>query len=205
MQITANKIIRRIYGHGRGWCFTPKDFVDLGNSEAIRINLHRLEKKGIIRRLARGIYDYPKKHQSIGVLSPNAQKIANAISIRDAIRLQSSGAYAANLLGLSEQIPAIIVLLTDGPGRRLKIGHQEILLRRTTPRNLATAGKTSGLIIQALKHIGKKQIARYHIVHLQNTLDDSAKSQLKKDSIYAPQWMHPIIDNITKDSNAAIR
>ena len=205
MQIIANKIISRIYGHGRGWCFTPKNFHNLGNSEVIRINLHRLEKKGVIRRLARGIYDYPKKHQSIGFLSPNPQRIAEAISIRDATRLQSSGAYAANLLGLSEQIPATIVLLTDGPGRRLKIGRQEILLKRTTPRNLATAGKTSGIIIQALKHIGKKQIVRYHIYHLQKTLDDNAKSQLKKDSIYAPQWMRPLIGNITKDSNAAIR
>ncbi len=33
---------------------------------------------------------------------------------RDRVRLQPSGAYAANLLGLSEQVPAKVVFLTDG-------------------------------------------------------------------------------------------
>ena len=113
MDTVAYKIINRIHGHGRGWCFTPKHFLDLGSPEAIRISLHRLEKKGIIRRIARGLYDFPRKHPSIGVLSPNPQKIAAAISIRDSSRLQSSGAYAANRLGLSEQVPAKIVFLTD--------------------------------------------------------------------------------------------
>lgn len=205
MQNIAKKIINRIYGHGRGWCFTPKHFLDLGSPGAIRITLHRLEKKGVIRPLSRGLYDYPKKHKTIGFLSPNPQNIAKAISERDAIRLQSSGAYAANLLGLSEQVPATIVFLTDGPGRRLKIGSQEILFRRTAPRNLATAGKTSGMLIQALKHIGKKQILHHHIEHLQQALDYNAKAQLKKDSIYAPYWMHPFIDYIVRDSNARIR
>jgi hypothetical protein len=202
MNTTANKIINRIYGHGRGWCFTPRHFLDIGSPEAIRINLHRLEKKGIIRRIARGLYDFPKKHPSIGRLSPNPRKIASAISARDSSRLQSSGAYAANLLGLSEQVPAKIVFLTDGPTRNLKIGRQQILLKRTTPRNLATAGKISGTLIQAFNHIGKNHIMQHHIEHLQRTLDHDAKDQLRKDGIYAPYWMHPFIDKIVKDYNA---
>ena len=116
-----------------------------------------------------------------------------AIAKRDAIRIHPSGAYAANLLGLTEQVPAKSVFLTDGPGRRIRIGRQEIQLKRTTPRNLATADKTSGTLIQALRHIGKKQITRRHIDHLRRTLNDNAKSQLKKDFIYSPYWMHPII------------
>lgn len=204
-QSIANNIIKRIYGHGKGWCFTPKSFLDLGSPEAIRISLHRFEKKGVIRRISRGLYEYPKKHHSIGVLSPNPDKIAQAIQIRDAIRMQPSGAYAANMLGLSDQIPAKIVFLTDGTGRRLKIGNQEILLKKTTPRNLAAYGKGSGTLIQALKFIGKKQITRFHIEHLKRKLDDMTKRQLQKDRIFAPEWMHPIIESITGDSDAGIR
>jgi hypothetical protein len=202
MKTTANKIINRIYGHGRGWCFTSNHFRGLGSPEAIRISLYRLEKKGIIRRLAHGLYDYPKKHPTIGFLSPTPGHVAKAIAERDAIRIHPSGAYAANLLGLTEQVPARSVFLTDGPGRRIRIGGQEIQLKRTTPRNLATEGKTSGTLIQALRHIGKKQITRRHIEHLRRTLDDNAKSQLKKDFIYSPYWMHPIITEIIKDSYA---
>jgi hypothetical protein len=204
-QTIANKIISRIYGHGRGWCFSPKNFLDLGSPEAIRVNLHRLEKKGVIRRISRGLYEYPRKHPSIGFLSPNPDKIAQAISFRDATRLQPSGAYAANILGLSDQIPAKIVFLTNGSGRRLKIGNQEILLKRTTPKNLAASGKGSGILIQALRFIGKNQIKPFHIEHLKKKLDNTTKVKLQKDKNLAPEWMHPVIDSIAEDSDVRIR
>ncbi len=201
MQSIKNKIINRIYGKGRGWCYTPKSFSDLGSPEAIRITLHRLEKKGAIRRLSRGIYEYPKKHPTIGFLSPNPDKIAEAISVRDAIRIRPSGAFAANILGLSNQVPAKIVFLTDGSGRRIKIGPREIIFKRTTPRNMAGA-KSSGTLILALKYIGKEQVSQNHIKHFRESLSTHIKMKLKKDSIYAPGWICPIIDEIVKDTNA---
>lgn len=201
MQSIKNKIINRIYGKGRGWCYTPKNFSDLGSPEAIRITLHRLEKKGAIRRLARGLYEYPKKHSTIGLLSPNPDKIAEAISIRYAIRIQPSGAFAANILGLSNQVPAKIVFLTDGLSRRVRIGSREIVFKRTAPRNMA-ASKSSGTLILALKYIGKEQISQDHIKHFRESLSTHIKMKLKKDSIYAPGWICPIIDEIVKDTNA---
>jgi len=201
MQSIKNKIINRIYGKGRGWCFTPKNFSDLGSPEAIRITLHRLEKKGTIRRLARGLYEYPKKHSTIGLLSPSPDKIAEAISIRYAIRIQPSGAFAANILGLSNQVPAKIVFLTDGLSRRVRIGSREIAFKRTAPRNMA-ASKSSGTLILALKYIGKEQISQDHIKHFRDSLSTHIKMKLKKDSIYAPGWICPIIDEIVKDTNA---
>lgn len=201
MQSIKNKIINRIYAKGRGWCYTPKSFSDLGSPEAIRITLHRLEKKGTIRRLSRGLYEYPKKHPTIGFLSPDPDKIAEAISVRDAIRIQPSGAFAANILGLSNQVPAKIVFLTDGSGRRIKIGPREIIFKRTTPRNMAGA-KSSGTLILALKYIGKEQISQDHIKHFRESLSTHIKMKLKKDSIYAPGWICPIIDEIVKDTNA---
>ena len=197
MQSIENKVVARIYGRGRGWCFTPKPFLDLGSREATRLALVRLTKKGTIRRLARGLYDYPKKHPKIGFMTPSPECIAQALATRDAIRLQPSGAYAANLLGLSEQVPAKIVFLTDGPSRRVRIGQQEIILKKTTPRNMASAGKISGTIIQALRHIGKKQISKQHTMHLGKILKQEEKRQLLKDKSYAPGWMHSLIEQIT--------
>ncbi len=202
MQSIENKILSRVYGKGRGWCFTPKTFLDLGSPQAIRIALHRLQKKQTIRRLARGLYDYPKKHPSLGLLSPSPEEIAKALSIRDATRLQASGAYAANLLGLTEQVPARIVFLTDGPARRVKIGRQEIVLKNTTPRNMATAGKISGTVFQALRHIGKTQISQRHVDHLRKIFTQDQKALLAKDRIYAPGWMHPIINAIVRNTDA---
>ena len=89
-----------------GAVFVPADFLDLGSRDAIDVALHRLARKGTIRRLARGVYDYPKEHPVLGVLFPSAETVAKAIAGRDRIRIQPAGAYAANTLGLSMQVPA---------------------------------------------------------------------------------------------------
>jgi hypothetical protein len=135
------KIRSRIYGNKRGWVFTPQRFQDLGSSDAIDSTLRRLKAEGVIRNLARGLYDYPAEHPKLGLLAPSVEAVARALKMRDAIKLQPSGAYAANLLGLSEQVPMKVVFLTDGPSRRVAVGQREIILRGTTPRNMATAGR----------------------------------------------------------------
>ena len=112
------KILLAIRSLGKGAVFVPSDFLEFGNREAIDITLHRLTNKGTIRRLARGVYDFPKAHAALGLLSPSAETVAKALAGRDYTRLQPAGAYAANALGLSEQVPAKIVFLTDGPSVR---------------------------------------------------------------------------------------
>src|SRR5271155_2818631 len=114
------RLLATIHGRGRGSVFVPADFLDLGSREAIDIVLHRLARKGTIRRLARGVYDFPKQHPVLGLLSPSADAVAKALAGRDRTRLQPAGAYAANALGLSEQVPANLVFLTDGPARTVK-------------------------------------------------------------------------------------
>jgi hypothetical protein len=202
MQSIEKSIRGRIQRKGRGACFTAKAFLDLGSPEAVRIALYRLERRGILRRLARGLYDYPKQHPTIGFLSPSPDEVAKALSDRDASRLQPSGSYASNLLGLSEQVPARIVFLTDGRARHVKIGRQEIILKNTTPRNMASANRISGTIIQALRYLGARQVGTQHVAHLQHTLRASDKAQLKRDRIYAPGWMHRIIDAIAENPDA---
>jgi len=138
-----SKVLDRIRGHRRGWVFTPTHLTDLGTRNGIGSALKRFKASGTIRQLARGLYDYPIHDPVLGMVAPSADAIAWALVVRDAIRLQPSGAYAANVLGLSEQVPSRIVFLTDGPARKVKIGKREILLQYTTPRNMATAGRKS--------------------------------------------------------------
>ena len=138
---TDSKILQRIKSHQRGWVFTPDSFADLGTRQAADHALMRHRKSGLIRKLARGLYDYPKTDPQFGPLQPSADDIANALAGRDATRLQPSGAYAANLLGLSTQVPMKVVYLTDGRKGKVQIGKRQIILKNTTPRNMATAGE----------------------------------------------------------------
>lgn len=113
-QSIDSKVLSRIQSHGRGWVFTPTHFDNLAGSSTLTTILKRHTDAGTIRNLARGLYDYPKTDPQLGLLQPTIDDIANALAGRDKIRLQPAGAYAANLLGLSTQVPMKIVYLTDG-------------------------------------------------------------------------------------------
>jgi hypothetical protein len=179
----------------------PTDFLDLGSRQAVDLVLHRLVKKGTIRRLARGVYDFPKQHPVLGPLTPSADAIARALAGRDRTRLQPAGAQAVNALGLSEQVPAKAVFLTDGPSRLVKVGTLTIQLRRTTPRNMAAADRLSGLLIQAFRELGKEHVTPARIAHLKRTLPAAERRELVKDVKLAPAWMHPILRELAEDES----
>ncbi len=101
-----------------------------------------------------------------------------------------ASAYAANLLGLSEQVPAKIINLTDGKTRTIKAGPMRILLKRTTPRNMAVARKLSGLLIQAFRNLGQNHVEAHHIERLRKNLPAEERQKIVEDLTYAPIWMH---------------
>lgn len=197
-QTLSSKILSRIYGKKRGWVFTPVHFRDLGNDLGIRKALQSLADRGTIHRLARGLYSYPQTHPKLGVLSPTPEQIARALAGKDNLRIQPSGAYAANLLGLSEQVPAKAVFLTDGTNRKIKVGNQEIILKQTTPKNMATAGRTSGLVIQALRYLGKAHVDDQVIDTLARRLSLDDRQQLIKAIRYAPAWIGTIFRRLAE-------
>lgn len=194
-----NKVVSRIYGHGRGWVFTPNHFKDLGSRDAVASALKRHKQSGLIRQLARGVYDYPKIDPELGLLEPSTDDIAQALAGRDATRLQPSGAYAANLLGLSTQVPTKIVYLTDGRPRTVQIGKRQITLKQTTPRNMATAGRISGLVIQALRHLGSRHVDAAIIEKVKRRLSAADRKRLLTDIRYAPAWIADIIRNVVAE------
>ena len=196
---TDDQILKAINSLGHGAVFVPTDFLNFGSRQAVDTVLHRLARKGTIRRLARGLYDFPKEHPNIGKLLPSPEKIAVALVGRDCTRIQPTGAYAANILGLSEQVPAKVVFLTDGPSRTVKIGTTTIQLRRTTPKNMAMAARLSGLLVQALRELGKEHITPERIEHLKRTIPLNARQELLKDIRFTPEWMHSIFKELAEE------
>ena len=198
MQTLHNSVLSRIYGKKRGWIFAPAHFLDLGSDSSVRKVLQVLCDRGQIRRLAPGLYDYPRRHPKLGDLAPTPEQIAQALADTDSSRIQPSGAYAANLLGLSEQVPAKAVFLTDATDRRVTVGRQEIILKRTTPKNMAAAGRVSGLVIQALRYLGKDHVDEAVIDNLNRRLTAEDRRQLIRDIRYAPAWIGAIFRRLAK-------
>ena len=181
-----------------GHVFSPSDFTNLGSRAAVDKVLSRLTASGTLRRIARGLYDRPRTHALLGPLLPAADEIARALAGKGSLRLQPSGAYAANLLGLSEQVPLKLVFLTDGASRTLPIGNQIITLKHTTPRNMATAGRISGLVIQALRYLKQANVDEQILTQLRKRLSNEDKSVLLADAQLAPVWIAEIMRRIAK-------
>ena len=193
-------ILTRIRRKRPGTVFTPTDFADLGTRNAVDLALSRNARAGTIRKLARGVYDLPRRDVRLGVLSASPEDVASALAGRDGARLQASGAHAANLLGLSEQVPVRLTFLTDGRSRRLRLGKQQVVLKHTTPRQMATAGRVSGTVIQALRWLGRAHVDDRIVAVLRRRLTNADKRLLQQDLRYAPAWVADIMRAVSARS-----
>lgn len=193
MQSVEKQIKESIVSKPRGILVFPDDYSSIGSSDAVRKALDRLEDKQIIIRIAHGIYVRPKISKLVGSQIPSAEEVAMAIAKRDKIRTVPTGAYALNALGLSEQVPMSIVLLTDGSPREIKIGKRIIKLKKTTPKNLLAKGKISRLVIQALKEIGNGNLRAEEESKIINLLKQENSNYLKHDISLAPVWIKQIM------------
>jgi hypothetical protein len=192
-------ITRRVRRSKPGTVFTPALFAKLGGRAAIDKAMQRLVARGQLRRLSRGLYDKPREDPLLGTLWPSVEAIVTALTGKDKLRLQPTGAYAANLLGLSDQVPARVEFLTDGTSRTVKAGPMQIVLKRTTPRQMATAGRTSGLVIQALRSLGPEHLTPQRLNKLRRTIPADQRRVLLDDLTLAYGWMQPTLRALASD------
>jgi hypothetical protein len=199
MKSITDQIIKRIQNKGRAFIFTAKDFLDLGNRGAVDMALSALANSGKIRRIQRGLYDYPKASELLGgTLAPDFDQVAHAIARKTGTRIQPSGAVAANLLGLSDQVPAKIVYLTDGRSRTLKIGSQTITFRQTSPKELLPNDKIA-LVVQALRFLGQEAVTDEVIDKIREGLSPTDRKRLQKTAKYASTWIPEAVRKIAEE------
>jgi len=196
MQSTHNQIENSIKKKGRGKIIFANDFSTFGTHYAVRHTLSRLCKEELIIRLAPGIYLYPKidKKLGLGVLYPSLDTVAKSIAKKDKARIAPTGVYALNRLGLSTQVPANIVFLTDGSPRRIKMGKGKgILFKHTAPKNLAYKSDLAMLIVFALKEITKERVTEEHLNRLKYVLQKAPKDEIMQDLKLIPTWIKSLI------------
>ncbi|WP_331375735.1 DUF6088 family protein [Sinorhizobium chiapasense] len=193
----------RARARGRGGVFTPSDFLDVAERAAVDQALSRLVKAGKLRRLARGLYDFPKVHPQLGPLSPTPDDVAQALARETGSHVQIAGARAANALGLSTQVPAKSIYLTDGPSRRVVLGKRVVDLRHASPKHLIAPGSAAGTVVQALRHVGAVR-ARDVAQIAARRLSVSDKKKLASTAVQAPAWMRPTLVSIANAASGEI-
>jgi len=197
MLAVQDQILDRIRRTGRGKVFTSKDFLDLGSRDAIDKALSRLAKAGEIQRLGRGLYNFPRLNERLGItLSPDADEIADALARQTGSRIAPSGAVAANRLGLSTQIPAKPVYLTDGRTRQVRIGNLVFVVKHVPPKELPLGSRVSALVFQALRHLGRNAVDSEVITRLRHSLSPEQKGELLRDARYTTDWIADIVRQI---------
>jgi hypothetical protein len=197
MSNVQTQILSRLRHKGRGKVFTSKDFLDLGTRDAIDQTLSRLSRAGPIQRLGRGLYHYPRKNPRLGIsLSPDTDEIARALARQTGSRVAPSGAVAANRLGLSTQVPAKPIYLTDGRTRQVRVGKLVFIMKHVPPKELPSGSLTSALVFQALRHVGREAVDEHMISRIRRNLSAKQRTELLRDARYTTDWIAGVIREI---------
>jgi hypothetical protein len=199
MQTMRDQIVARIERLGEGKAFSAKDFLDIASRGTIDMAFASLIRSGTIRRIRRGLYDMPRVNEALGgKLSPDIDEAARAIARRQRWKIVPEGAWAANLLGLSLQVPAKITYLTDGPNKEIQIGRRSIHFKHARPTVMAGPDGKFALVVQALRYLGKEGVGKREIGILRSSLSPEEKRKLTKDAQFGVGWILEVAKKIAE-------
>ena len=192
--------------------WTPRDFLDLGSREAVDQALHRLTRGGDIRRIARGLYDKPQANSLTGQPThPDPRAVVDALARRDQARIIVDGMTAANDLGLSDAVPARIIVHTDARLKPIKLGKLQIDFKTTAPSKLYWAGRPAMRIVQALHWLhdiaaDKDPAVRQRLAAIMMDPDHGALivDDLRCDLLVLPTWMQLILRDLLLNAGSAV-
>jgi len=187
---TKEHILTEIRSRGAGSAFTAKDFAVTASRGTTDVTLARLAKDGVIRRIGRGLYDYPRQSEILDqAASPDVDQAAQAIARKHRWTIAPDGAMAANMLGLSQQVPAKVTYLSDGPTRQCTVGSRMISFRHASPKDLKMTHYSSRLLAQALRFVGKENVGSTVIDRLRRIVPAEDRANFCKDARYGTDWI----------------
>ncbi len=190
-----------ISGHGRGWAFSSNDLLAKFSRQQADNLLSDLVKDGKIRRVCRGIYDYPKYSEFLKQeLSPDIDQVARAFARKFNWRIEVLGDTALNMLGLSTQVVAKYIYLSDGPNRSYDILGTTLEFKKSSLKNIGFKYKESSLIVQALKTLGKERVTDEVIETIRKRIEPKMYTKIQKDTQSSTVWIYEAIKQICRES-----
>lgn len=201
MQSNIDRIVARIYSRGRGWVFSKIDFIPPFSDVEVRKALSELAKKGTICRVSHGIYYYPRYSKILKqYVSPDIEQVAYAYARKFNWRIQPSGNTALNYLGLSTQVSARYLYVSDGPSRTYQIGNQSLEFKHMAIKETGLQLRESRLLVQALRALGKDHVTQDVIRKISDEIGNVPTAKILKDIQQVSVWIYESIEKILKGS-----
>ena len=199
-KITNLKLIRdRINRSDIGTVYVAVDFVDISDKTSVNAYLARLVDEGLIRRVLRGVYDKPEYNDFLEeYVAPSPDKVANALARNFGWTIVPCGDTALNLLGLSTQVPAEWVYVSDGTYKKYTYDNTTIEFKRTTNKEVSKLSYKTALTVQALKALGKEKIDDTVINRLTKLLTADEKKTMLEEAKAATSWIYEYIKLICR-------
>jgi hypothetical protein len=199
MQSIHQKILSRIYGTGRGWCFSQIDFTDLALRSAVDSALKRLAYAGTIRRVLRGLYDYPIYSDFLGeYLAPDMQQVVSALCRKHGWQVVPDGSTALHSLGLDTQVPARFRYLSTGPNREYVIGNTSLQFSHQKTQHTTIDDRFAATVVQAILALGHGSITDAHRRKIASVAAEHDVRRLVKDTRRVTSWVHDEILRIVE-------
>jgi predicted transcriptional regulator of viral defense system len=196
------QIKARILSSDKGTTYITSDFADIADINSINQSLHRLLKAGVIRRVLRGVYEYPEYSDFLNeFIAASPHKIAEALARNYGWVIVPSGDTALNQFGLSTQVPAIWTYVSTGSYKKYTYDKVTITFTHTTSKDLAKYSYKTALLIQALKAIGNGNISDTQIKKLSTRLTASEKTSALAEAQHSTSWVYAAIKKICNGGN----
>ena len=136
----------------------PAALLHLGSRAAVDQALSRFARGGQLMRICQGVYVRPVE-TPFGWRAPSLDKVVAELADLWGETIVPGGASAANILGLTTQVPVQSVYMTSGPSRRLQLGAHTVQLRHAPRWQLAAPYSAAGVVIRALAWLGPEEVA----------------------------------------------
>jgi hypothetical protein len=195
------QVKKRIQAAEDGSVFIPSDFFDIAKAVKINMCLDRLEKTGVLQRLMRGIYVKPRYSTLLNRIVPaRSDDIAKAIARNYGWTIVPCGDTALNMLGLSTQVPAVWLYISDGPYKTYKADGMTLKFKHTDNKNeIINISYKTALIVQALKALGKNNITNRELRSISKLLTENEKAQILIEAKRVTAWVYELIRKICKE------
>jgi len=194
-----NDIRKRILTSESGSVFVATDFADITDKKTASVILTRIESEGIIRRVLRGVYDKPEYNEFLKeYVAPIPDNVAHALARNYGWTIVPCGDTALNLLGLSTQVPATWVYVSDGTYKEYAYDNTTIQFKKTTNKEVSKLSYKTALTIQALKALGKEKIDDAVLDSLHKLLTADEKQTMMSEAKTATSWIYEYIRQICR-------